>query len=212
MIKCSACGHDWIEGRAIEIAREIPTRLPALIDAGYEPDLEIRRLVDATRVAHESFAQRKKMRRKTIAAWLGLVLFATLPAVYAMAYPVDVVRLAPATIVAYEWMGRQINVYGLTIRKVEMQHLLTDGKRVVSIKGEILNTSSQQRKIPWLRFGLKDPGNSEVYSWQLDTNARPLNPGESTNFVTRIASPPESANQVEIRFARADEIGSNAYP
>ena len=41
------------------------------------------------------------------------------------------------------------------------------------------------------------------------TGARPLNAGEITNFVTRVASPPEAAKKLEIRFARADEIGSN---
>jgi hypothetical protein len=212
MIKCSACGHDWIEGKAIEVSREIKNRSPTVIESGFEPDFEIRRLVDATRKAQEVFAQRKKLRRKTIAAWLGLALFVTSPVAYALAYPAAVVRFAPATVAAYEWMGREINIYGLRIRKIEMQHLSTAGKRVVAIRGEILNTSSEPRKIPWLRFGLKDAGNSEVYSWQLDTNARPLNAGESTNFVTRIASPPEIANHVEIRFARADEISSNANP
>ena len=76
-----------------------------------------------------------------------------------------------------------------------MQHLLVEGKQVISIKGEIANVSGGSRKIPWLRFGLTDNGRTEVYNWQLDTNARPLNPGESTNFVTRIASPPRNREQ-----------------
>ena len=134
------------------------------------------------------------------------------PAVYALSFPVSVVKAAPAAIVLYNWMGRDVNIYGLVIRKVEMQHLLVEGKRVISIKGEIANISSSPQKIPWLRFGLRDVGQAEVYNWQLDTNARPLNPGENTNFVTRIASPPETAGEVEIRFARADEIGSNTTP
>ncbi len=33
-----------------------------------------------------------------------------------------------------------------------------------------------------------------------------------TNFVTRVAAPPETAKIVEIRFAHAEEIGSNAAP
>ena len=82
-------------------------------------------------------------------------------------------------------------------------------KKIIAIKGDVVNVSSRNRKIPWLRFGLKDGAKAEVYTWQLDTAARPLNPGESTGFVTRIASPPETAGEVEIRFARAGEIGSN---
>lgn len=212
MIKCSVCGHGWIEGRAIEISRESVSQLPAIIENSFEPDFEIRRLVDATRNAEEAFAVRRKRRRVMATAWLGLAMVSASPAVYALTFPASVVKAAPAAITFYNWLGRDVNIYGLEIRKVEMQHLLVEGKRVISIKGEIANISSSPRKIPWLRFGLKDAANAEVYDWQLDTNARPLNPGESTNFVTRIASPPETAGEVEIRFARAKEIGSNAVP
>lgn len=212
MIKCTVCGHGWIEGRAIEISRDAPSQLPAVIDHGFEPDFEIRRLVNATREAQETFATRRKRRRVMAAAWLGLAMVGFTPAVYALSFPVSVVKAAPAAIVLYNWLGRDVNIYGLVIRKIEMQHLLVEGKRVISIKGEIANISSSPQKIPWLRFGLRDAKLAEVYNWQLDTNARPLNPGENTNFVTRIASPPETAGEVEIRFARADEIGSNTAP
>ncbi len=146
------------------------------------------------------------------AAWFGLAMFACTPAVYAVTFPEQVVKAAPITATIYEWMGQRVNIYGLEIRKVEMQHLLVEGKRVISIKGEIANVSGGSRKIPWLRFGLTDNGHAEVYNWNLDTNARPLSPGENTNFVTRIASPPETASNLEIRFARADEIGSSSKP
>jgi predicted Zn finger-like uncharacterized protein len=212
MIKCSSCGHDWIEGRAIEIAREPIGHLPAVRDTGFEPDHEIRRLVQATREAEEAFAMRRKRRQARLAAWAGLAIASFSPVALALAVPETVVKAAPAAISFYKMLGQDVNVYGLEIRKIEMQHLLVDGKKVVSIKGDIANVSSSSRKIPWLRFGLRDAGSGEVYSWQLDTNARPLNPGEVTSFVTRIASPPETAQTVEIRFARADEIGSNSNP
>ena len=210
MIKCSVCGHGWIEGRAIEISRQPAPQLPAIVESGFEPDIEIQRLVDRTREAYENFAVRRRKRRVMAAAWFGLALLGSTPAVYALAFPESVVSAAPAAIAVYDWLGREVNIYGLDIRGIEMQHLLVDGKRVISIKGEIANVSPRPRKIPWLRFGLKDGAHREVYSWQLDTNARPLNSGENTNFVTRIASPPESAAKVEIRFAREDEIGSGS--
>jgi predicted Zn finger-like uncharacterized protein len=213
MIKCSVCGHGWLEGRAIEITRELPMTLPVAVESSYEPEAEIRRLVDATREAHEWFASRRRKRRLAAAAWCALAFVGSTPVVYALTFPETVVKAAPASITMYEWMGKPINIYGLEIRHVDMQHLHVDGTRVLSVKGEIANTSSEQRKIPWLRFGLLGPtGQAEVYNWQLDTNARPLNPGEITNFVTRIASPPETAARIEIRFARANEIGSNTPP
>lgn len=213
MVNCGVCGHSWIEGRAIEVIRDVSPQLPALAEAPLiEPEHEIRRLVDASRNAQDAFQARRKRRRKMVAAWAALALVATSPAAFALAFPETTVSLAPASIALYDWMGRPVNVYGLDIRKVETQHMLVDGQRIIAVKGEISNTSGSQRKIPWLRFGLKDDKGAEVYTWQLDTSARPLNPGESTNFVTRVASPPESAGKIEIRFARIEEIGSNTAP
>lgn len=212
MIKCAACGHDWIEGRAVEVTAKPMVQLPAVVETGFEPDCEVRRLVDATREAQAAFAAKRRRRQALAAAWFGLAALAATPAVAALAFPETVVRAAPAAIAFYDWMGREVNIYGLAIRNVQIEHLLIDGKRVIAVKGEIANVTGSVRKIPWLRFGLKNGAAAEVYSWQLDTSSRPLNPGESTNFVTRIASPPDGAQNLEIRFARAEEIGSSAAP
>jgi hypothetical protein len=212
MINCGVCGHSWIEGRAVEIIRDVSPQLPALSDPVYEPEHEIRRLVDASRQAQEAFLNRRKRRRRLAASWVCLFGLATSPAAFALAFPETTVGMAPASIALYDWMGREVNLYGLDIRKVETQHLLVDGQRIIAIKGEIANVSGSQRKIPWLRFGLRDAKGAEVYTWQLDTKARPLDALETTNFVTRVASPPESSGKIEIRFARIEEIGSNAAP
>jgi hypothetical protein len=41
---------------------------------------------------------------------------------------------------------------------------------------------------------------------------RPLRPGEITGFTARVVSPPADAAAIQIRFARIDEMGSNAEP
>jgi hypothetical protein len=61
---------------------------------------------------------------------------------------------------------------------VDLQHIIVDGRNVIAVKGELANTSSIVRKIPWLRFGLRSNDDTEVYHWTLDTEVRPLNPGE----------------------------------
>lgn len=212
MMKCSMCGHSWLEGRAIEIAHEPVHALTVPSEQRFEPDAEIRRLVDASLGAQEAFSQRRRKRRQAVAAWAAFALALSTPFAGALAFPEATVRLLPATIAAYDWAGWDVNVYGLSIRRVETQHLNADGTPVIAIKGEIANTSSSERKIPWLRFALHNDAGSEVYTWQLDTSTRPLQPGESTTFVTRIASPPADAGQIQIRFARIEEIGSTASP
>jgi hypothetical protein len=206
MIKCAACGQSWLEGRAIEVTGVSPGALPAVIDH-FEPDAEIRRLVEASQNARDNFVIKRRQRRRRLAAWSALASAMTVPAIMAMVFPEAVVSAAPATISAYKALGQEINIYGIDLRRIEMQHMMVDGTRVLAIKGEIVNISGGDRKIPSLRFGLSSETNAEVYKWTLDSGARPLKPGEITNFVTRVASPPEAAKNLQIRFAHANEIG-----
>ena len=36
-------------------------------------------------------------------------------------------------------LGYDINIYGLEVRRVEREHIIVNGPRVLSIKGDILN-------------------------------------------------------------------------
>lgn len=212
MIKCASCGYSWLESRVIDINPLPDKTLPAVVEHGYEPEGEVRRLVEANRTAQENFALKRSARNRRIAGWSAVTALLLSPLAIATAFPAAVVSLAPATIAVYQRAGWDINVYGLDVRRVEMQHMIVDGTRVLAVKGEIANISGTERKIPSLRFGLRAGNGTEVYQWTLDSGARPLQPGESTNFVTRVASPPETAKNIEIRFAHADEIGSIAAP
>jgi hypothetical protein len=208
-ISCASCGHRWIESRAIEIVDISPRNLPTVIEHGFEPDSEVKRLVEASKRAKEVFASKKRQRLKRLRGWAILAACVLAPLSAAASFPGIVVNIAPITIRAYDAIGYSVNIYGLEVRRIEQQHAIVDGTRVLTIKGEITNISNSSQKLPWLRFGLSDGQKQEVYSWTLDTGARPLRAGETTNFVTRVASPPETAKNVQIRFAHANEIGSN---
>jgi predicted Zn finger-like uncharacterized protein len=210
MIKCSACGYSWLEARAVEIANVSVRQLAVAGAQPVETDHEVRRLVEASRDAQDQFAARRRQRRKRMAAWSALVAAACLPLIVAGLAPEVTVRYVPAAIVGYSAVGWDANVYGLDFRRVEAQHLIVNGARVLAVKGDIANISGHGRKIPSIRFALRDGASQEVYNWTLDSGARPLKPGEVTGFVTRVASPPETAKDLEIRFAHADEIGSNS--
>lgn len=212
MIRCAACGHGWIESRAIEIVEVAPRSLAPVIEHSDEPEREIQRLVEASREAQEEFAAARRRRKARLQRWAGFVACLCVPFVLAFSLPEPIVKAAPAAIGLYRAAGIEVNIYGLELRNVRPQHMRLDGTRVIAVKGEIVNVSDTIRKIPSLRFGLGDAARKEVYHWLLDTGARPLRPGEATGFVTRLASPPEAAKSLEIRFARAHEIGSNAAP
>jgi predicted Zn finger-like uncharacterized protein len=212
MVRCPACGHDWLEAKAIELTAETVRPAAPMAETVATPDPDIRQLMAASLQAQKTFLFRRRRKRAAAAAWLGLALAAASPAVVAVSFPETVVSVFPAAIGLYDWLDRDVNIYGLKIRDVDIQHLMMAGQKVIAIKGQVVNVSDRDRKIPWLRFALKSDHNSEVYDWQLDTESRPLRPGEAKAFVTRVATPPETASTVEIRFARADEIGSNTGP
>jgi predicted Zn finger-like uncharacterized protein len=211
-ISCAACGHSWVESRAIEIVDVSPRKVPGVIEHGFEPDSEVKRLVEASRLAREAFAVKRQQKLGRLRGWAILGACVLAPVAAAASFPEAVVAIAPVTVRAYDAMGYSVNIYGLEVRRIEQQYAIVDGMRVLSIKGEINNVSNSTQKIPWLRFGLKDGQQLEVYNWTLDTGARPLRAGESTSFVTRVASPPETAKNLQIRFAHRDEIGSNPSP
>lgn len=191
--------------------QDLRIALPAPHHAG-DAEQKVQQLLDATRQARQEFDRQRSNRRTRVLAWCALVAVAILPPIGALAFPEQLVAAVPASIRVYDMVGHEVNIYGLEIRHVDVQHLLVDGRSVIAIKGQLANVSKTVRRIPWLHFGLRSAGGEEVYQWTLDTEVRPLRPDESTSFVTRLASPPEAARNLEIRFARADEIGSNAEP
>jgi predicted Zn finger-like uncharacterized protein len=211
-ITCRNCGNRWREMPMIDVV-DVPSRAVArVIDHGHEPELDVQRLVEAARGAQEEFKLMRKARVKRLSGWASLGVFIVAPFMAAALMPETVVAAAPATIKAYQKLGYSVNIYGLDIRHVEQQHTIVNGARVLMVKGEISNATTDIRKIPWLRFGLNGADGKELYSWTLDTASRPLRPGETTSFVTRVAAAPELSKNLEIRFAHPDEISSIAKP
>src|SRR5260221_9936157 len=109
MIRCTACGHGWLEARAVEVI-DVPHRnAPAVIDHGFEPDQEIRRLVEASKEAQDKFAANRRARRRRAVGWSAFAVVAISPLIMAAAFPAGVARLAPATIFAYRALGQDVN-------------------------------------------------------------------------------------------------------
>jgi hypothetical protein len=175
-------------------------------------DPDTRPLMMAAQRARDAFLAQRRQRQIRGMAWAGLLMLAISPFLGALAFPERVVAAAPASVILHDWLGRDVNIYGLAIRQVTVEHLNIDGRLEIAVMGELTNISGSERKVPWLRFGLRDESLAEVHSWQLDTGAGVLRAGESRPFRSTLAAPSTTAGKVEIRFARADEISSNTVP
>jgi hypothetical protein len=210
-LTCRACGHSWRDALtfdAIDVTDITPRRaVPAVVDVDDAPEHEAQRLAQLARDAADEYRIRQAKRRRSLQQWAVFGSLVLSPFMAAAVLPETVVSAAPISIRAYEALGYDINVYGLEVRGLEREHVVMDGQRILAVKGYIANVDDELRKIPWLRFALIGPAGEELYSWTLDTSSKPaLQPGESTNFLTRLAAPPEAAQNLQIRFARANEI------
>jgi Zn ribbon nucleic-acid-binding protein len=228
-VMCRACGHRWTEVEIVEtidviekpsrnlprtidrqIGHRIDRAIERVIDHDDAPEFEAKRLAELAREAQAQFAVERAAARRRWQSWAIFTTFFFSPIAAAALLPETIVAAAPISYKAYEALGLDVNVYGLEIRRIESQHALIEGARILTVKGEISNVDGDIRKIPWLRFALLDQSGKELYTWNLDTGARPLRAGETTGFVTRVQAPPELAHNLKIRFAKADELGSDA--
>lgn len=206
---CTACGAGWIDGMAREIMPLHPQAAETIpfIDA----DLEVSRLTRAARNSTEQARAAKLRARRELRAFAALAFAVCLPLAMLFVSPERVVAAVPGMADVYGKLGYEINLRGLVFRDVKPQLMEADGTRVFAVRGLVENVSATERRIPPIRFALFDKGR-EIYTWNLPATSRALKPGESTGFLTRVATPPENAQDLEIRFARDDEIGSNADP
>ncbi len=212
-VTCQRCGHHWQEMPITDLVEMPPRTVLKLIDHDHaEPELDVARLVEAARVSRLAFAEKQKNRWKKTAGWLPFATVAVLPFIFALLAPETLVLAAPIANTVYERLGWPVNIYGVEIRQTEQLNRLIDGEHVLMVKGEISNVTNDIHRIPWLRFALMDQHGKELYTWTLDTGARPLRAGETTSFTTRVAAPPKLAKNLQIRFAHVDEIGSNINP
>jgi predicted Zn finger-like uncharacterized protein len=215
MIRCAVCGHSWIESRALSVVEAGTYGHPVSLEIDSNEvelfaELEVARLAQAARLAGAKLAAAKKRRRKELRGWAMLATCLLIPLSAGLLAPQDVARGFPPARVIYSMAGIDIKVGGLEFRNVGQQHKMVDGVRVLAIQGEIVNVGNRERKIPPLKFMLRNDRQQPVYDWQLTATTRPVKPGEVSTFVTRVASPPESAQHIEIRFAPPGETGSNA--
>jgi len=214
-VRCAGCGHDWrvapalVEGEAVEVAGAQGGKVVA---GATETDGEAERLLRAAREAAAVHAQRRARQASALRGSLGAGLAVLLFLATGIALRSEIVRLLPGAAGLYAWVGLDVNLRDMAIRNVQYRRMLDNGIPVLAIRGEIVNMAAEPQHVPTLRFALRDGGRHEIYSWVMPVAAEPLKPLAVTAFATRGASPPDEAAEVQIRFARAGEIGSEFRP
>lgn len=113
------------------------------------------------------------------------------------------VRQFPDMASLYAIFGVDVNLYGLQFEDLRTVRRPEDGVAVLIVEGTVRNISENTRDIPRLHFILSGR-NREVYAWQDDASLVPLNAGETVRFRTVLASPPDVADELHVRFLSND--------
>ncbi|MFQ5625602.1 MAG: zinc-ribbon domain-containing protein [Methyloligellaceae bacterium] len=136
------------------------------------------------------------------AGWACLALILAGVAGIAYFQRVNVVRALPGTASAYERIGLPVNVRGLKFEKVKYSWVMSAGRPVLEVYGDIVNVTPQPLKVPTVVFGLRTKEKVEVYQWAADVRTELLPAAERTAFAAQIPTPPKSIRDVQVRFAK----------
>jgi hypothetical protein len=115
-----------------------------------------------------------------------------------------IARVAPAIAPFYEALGLPVKPPGLNIHSVRSILMQEEGGRVLAIEGEIDNNRGSAMPIPELHVALRNSDGREIYTWTTPPPKAKLAAGESVAFRARLAAPPETAQQVSVRFAATE--------
>ncbi|ADZ68568.1 zinc-ribbon domain-containing protein [Polymorphum gilvum] len=111
-----------------------------------------------------------------------------------------VVKEAPDLASLFKFLGFQVNLRGLEFRDLRTFREVENGAIVLVVEGTIQNIGKEPVPVPAVRLSLRSEEQQEIYAWTLEPRALSLAGEENTRFRTRLADPPDSAADIQVRF------------
>ena len=210
-VRCAKCGNSWHQaGETAEASEAAPEPPAEAVDAASETLVSepvegsfspTRNFAPPSVVPGPSAPLAPKL--AVVAGWIGLFAVVLLIAFAAVKYRQHIASIWPQSAGVYSGLGMPVNVSGLDFHKVDYRRETEDGQVVLAVSGEIVNTSSRQLTVPQtVRVTLSGSDKRELYHWTFKPGVTVLAPGQSAPFVTRLASPPSAARNLEVSFPK----------
>jgi len=217
-VRCAKCGHVWHQfGPAsepdadAEIVEQKPSPAPyhetvsgPVQDVAHAPMSAIR-----AQLAREEPDDEVRASRvggvAVVAGWLLLLALVLAIGWAAVAFRDSVATWLPQSASLYAAAGLPVNPRGMDIADIASQRRMEDGQHVLVVTGNIVNRSAHELSVPPVRVALFDADKHELYHWTFVPGVSTLMPGQTTHFRTRLPSPPDGTQDLEVRFAKAGE-------
>ena len=184
-VRCSSCGHVWLELPQRAVAPRPEPKVPP--PAPSPPPAPERSGV-----------------------WIGWLVAGFVVAVVLTGLALGrntIVAAWPDTVGAYDSAGLPIRVPhadGLRIAGIESERVQGGNGAVLLVRGVIENTIENSRTVPTLQAVLVDEAGTELHRWRVAAVATVLGAGQTTTFESWLAEPPEGAARVTVGFVVED--------
>ncbi|MEO0635499.1 MAG: MJ0042-type zinc finger domain-containing protein [Pseudomonadota bacterium] len=137
--------------------------------------------------------------RENCAGILAVAISAVL-LISAVLFREPIVRAVPETARLYGMLGMPVNLRGLEFTNIATSTDFENGVPVLMVSGTIVNVSADPVELPVVRLALRTSQGQEVYAWSYEPSVKRLSVGEQVDFTTRVASPPDGASDIQLRF------------
>jgi len=159
----------------------------------------------------ETFAmrrQRLKVRRQNShksSRWTALIIVLFAFNVVVIGARSEIVRYLPQTASLFAAIGLPVNLRNLKFDNVWISKETGGGTNILIVEGTIVSIANKPVEVPRLHLVARNAAGQEVYAWSEVPSPSILGPGESLEFSSRLASPPEDASDVMVRFFNSQD-------
>lgn len=122
----------------------------------------------------------------------------------------SIVHAAPALGQAYAFVGLPVDEGSVFLQDVKTAMILEGATPVLTLDGVIENGRAVSSRVPDIRIVVRDVAAQGLYTWTVAAPKRTLAPGESVAFKSRLVAPPTSGHDVQVGFADARIVVSEA--
>jgi predicted Zn finger-like uncharacterized protein len=178
---------------------------PSLVPAGAE--ISVPAIQPGPALAEGGLSRPRIVKRGERDTRLGLVaLFLGTLVVIGVTAREPIVGAVPGLAGFYAAIGLPVNLRGIEFSNLRTSSEMQDSTPVLVIEGEIVNPTRYTRDLPRLRLGVEASDGRELYTWTALLPRETLLGRESFTFRSRLASPPDGAESVTVRFLHRTDL------
>lgn len=183
-LTCISCGHAWFEK-----VEGVASSDEALTRGAHERYLEAVRL-----------RGQRRSRLVATGVWITMALVFAGGLASAVVWRNDVVRAWPQSASAYEWVGLEVNRFGVDFENIQRSRELRGTLPVLTVAADVRNVTDRPQATPRVRVGLLDDFGREVAHMFADVTPHTLPAGETGRFSAVLENPPADSYSLDLRF------------